>query len=54
LKYVTGILSAMSSKKQSMDILIYLEGFPTEFERFAKKEGVLRLKVNITEITFLI
>lgn len=50
LKYVTGISPAMVLKKQSMDITIYLEGFPTVFDRFEKKGGVLRLKVKIIEI----
>jgi len=41
----------MSSKKQSMDMLIYLEGFPTVLETVEKKEGVLRLNVKMIEMT---
>lgn len=50
-KYVTGISPAISNKKQSMDILIYFEGFPTVFETLEKKDGVLKLNVKMIEIT---
>lgn len=34
-----------------MDMLIYLEGFPTVFETLEKKDGVLKLNVKMIEIT---
>lgn len=51
LKYVTGVLPLMPSKKQSIDILIYFEGFPTVFEVSEKNDGASNSKVNMIEIT---
>ena len=34
-----------------MDMLIYLDGFPTVFETLEKKDGVLKLNVKMIEIT---
>lgn len=42
---------AISSKKQSMDILICLEGLPTVLDTLENTEGVLRLNVKMIEMT---
>jgi len=41
----------MPSKKQSIDMLIYLEGLPTEFETVEKKDGAFKPNVKIIEMT---
>lgn len=40
LKYVTGIFPAIPRRKQSIDMLIYFEGFPTVFEILENTAGV--------------